>query len=450
MRKPNVVILVIDTLREDYSSGLEALRELGFVKYENAIAPAPWTVPSHVSLITGLYPSQHGVHESRSVRTNDELADVARVRMRQLGYGIIGELKDEGYETRVITANPYVTEVFGFAADDVILTSPFVVFAVSLSQLINQRRFLELLNDAYNGDRVRMFLDLTRRGELRDAITGLVYYLLNQMMHAYRQFLRLGNWLGIHDLTMEKGSKWTMRILSELKFPQPFFLLINIMEAHSPYLRNDLNDKLYNETIAKWVINNGTDDPVVEGLRKSYPRHAAYAVKRAVEIVRVLKPYLGDSLVIVTSDHGELLGDGGLGHGYFLRDGLLRVPLWVKWPSWVKPPRQVGPFVSLTQVPSIIRAVIDNEEPRVGSSAAVSESFGIAPYHLVDVSKLSYEKALKLLTHRVRIYTRYGAATYNVNLEEFEEVNGDKDELMKMTRSLINYLDSSGVTSIEV
>jgi arylsulfatase A-like enzyme len=53
------------------------------------------------------------------------------------------------------------------------------------------------------------------------------------------------------------------------------------------------------------------------------------------ELWRLLwrKPYLDDSLVIVTSDHGELLGDGGLGHGYFLRDGLLRVPLWVKWPS---------------------------------------------------------------------------------------------------------------------
>jgi hypothetical protein len=449
MKKPNIIILIIDTLREDYSSGLETLRELGFVKYENAIAPAPWTLPSHASLITGMYPSQHEIHESRSARTNEELANIAKVKMRQLNYGIIGELKDEGYETRIITANPYVTKVFGFAADDVILTSPFVVFAVSLSQLINQSRFFELLNNVYNGDRVKMFLDLTRRGELRDAITSLVYYLLNKMMHAYRQLLRLGNWLGIHDLTMEKGSEWTIRILSKLKFPQPFFLIINIMEAHSPYLRNDLNDKLYNETIAKWIINNGTDDPIVEELRKSYPRHAAYAVKRAVEIIMALKPYLDDSLVIVTSDHGELLGDGGLGHGYFLRDGLLRVPLWVKWPSWVKPPKQVGPFVSLTQIPSIIRAVIDNEEPRVGSSAAVSESFGIAPYHLVDVSKLNYEKALKLLTHRIRVYTRHGTATYNVNLEEFEEINGDEDELMKITRTLINYLNSPGVVPTE-
>jgi hypothetical protein len=45
MRKPNI-ILIIDTLREDYSSGLEALRELGFVKYQNAIAPPPGYYPS--------------------------------------------------------------------------------------------------------------------------------------------------------------------------------------------------------------------------------------------------------------------------------------------------------------------------------------------------------------------------------------------------------------------
>jgi len=440
MKKPNIIILIIDTLREDYSSGLEALRELGFVRYGNAIAPAPWTLPSHASLITGMYPSQHEIHESRGARTNEELANIARVRMGQLNYGIIGELKDEGYETRIITANPYVTKVFGFAADDVILTSPFVVFAVSLNQLINQRRFLELLNDVYNGDKVRMFLDLIRRGELRDAITGLVYYLLNKMMHAYRQFLRLGNWLGIHDLTMEKGSSQVIKILKNAKFSQPFFLLINIMEAHSPYLRNDLNDKLYNETIAKWIINNGTDDPVVEELRKSYPRHAAYAVKRAVEIIMALKPYLDDSLVIVTSDHGELLGDGGLGHGYFLRDGLLRVPLWVKWPSWVKPPKQVGPFISLTQIPSIIRAIINNEEPKIGANAALAESFGIAPYHTIDTTRLNYEKALKLLTHRVRIYTRHGTATYNTDLDELGEVDGDENELRKTTKDAINTL----------
>jgi len=168
---------------------------------------------------------------------------------------------------------------------------------------------------------------------------------------------------------MEKGSHIIMDFLSRKKLGEPFFLLINIMEAHAPYTPKDLNEQLSFNAYFNAVFMGKLSDEVVRIWQSNYPRHAADAVKRTVEIVEALKPYLGDSLVIVTSDHGELLGDGGLGHGYFLRDGLLRVPLWVKWPSWVKPPRQVGPFVSLTQVPSIIRAVIDNEEPRVGSSA---------------------------------------------------------------------------------
>jgi len=114
MRKPNVVILVIDTLREDYSSGLEALRELGFVKYENAIAPAPWTLPSHVSLITGLYPSQHGVHESYGVYVDRELMELSTQRLSTLNHGIIGELMDEGYSTYIVSANLFLSPLFGF------------------------------------------------------------------------------------------------------------------------------------------------------------------------------------------------------------------------------------------------------------------------------------------------------------------------------------------------
>jgi hypothetical protein len=439
MKKPNIVILIIDTLREDYASELEALRELGFVKYENAIAPAPWTLPSHASLITGIYPSQHGIHESRDVRTNDELADVARVRMRQLNYGIIGELENDGYETRVITANGYITPLFGFNAKDTIMVS----FLNPCFKLIYQERpheLSKLLKKKYGGNKVKMFLDLINEGHIRDAVDGLVYYMLMRFCNVYRNLIELGHKLTIYDLTMEKGSSQVIKILKNAKFSQPFFLLINIMEAHSPYLRNDLNCKLHNEAITKWLINNGTDDPVVEELRKSYPKHAAYAVKRAVEIIMALKPYLDDSLVIITSDHGELLGDGGLGHGYFLRDGLLRVPLWVKWPSWVKPPRQVGPFVSLTQIPSIIRAIINNEEPKIGTNIAIAESFGIAPYHTIDTTRLNYEKALKLLTHRVRIYTKHGTATYNTDLDQLEEVNGDENELRKITKDAINAL----------
>jgi len=48
MRKPNIIVIVLDTLREDHAQGQDKLVDYGFVKYQNAIAPAPWTLPSHV------------------------------------------------------------------------------------------------------------------------------------------------------------------------------------------------------------------------------------------------------------------------------------------------------------------------------------------------------------------------------------------------------------------
>jgi hypothetical protein len=45
MPKPNIVIIVLDTLREDHAQGLDKLLDYGFVKYQNAIAPAPGHYP---------------------------------------------------------------------------------------------------------------------------------------------------------------------------------------------------------------------------------------------------------------------------------------------------------------------------------------------------------------------------------------------------------------------
>jgi len=251
-----------------------------------------------------------------------------------------------------------------------------------------------------------MFIDLVRRGKYIDAAKGIIYNLAKPMEVALHR-------LGIHDLTMEKGSGIIMKILRQKQLNQPFLLLINMMEAHGPYLRNDLNYTAYNKAITKWILNDGISDPIIEELGRSYPKHATYAVKRAIEVIRALKPYLDNALIIITSDHGELLGDGGLGHGYFLKDGLLKVPLWIKWPSWIKAPRQTGPFISLAQVPSIIRAIINNDEPKIGTNTALAESFGSTLPSTFNkrYGELPSEVLTRVFTHRVRVYSRHGTAT---------------------------------------
>src|SRR5581483_5834575 len=69
-KAPNVLLVVVDTLRADHlstygyarptSPELTAIANQG-VLFENAIAPSSWTLPSHASILTGRYPHDHHV-----------------------------------------------------------------------------------------------------------------------------------------------------------------------------------------------------------------------------------------------------------------------------------------------------------------------------------------------------------------------------------------------------
>jgi arylsulfatase A-like enzyme len=429
-RRPNVILLVIDTLREDHAGGLEALRDLGFVKYENAIAPSPWTLPSHVSMVTGLYPSQHGVHEAYGVYA-DNMMGLSRQRMSKLDRGVIGELMKEGYSAYVISANPLISAAYGFGG----VTESFMADGRCRRhrECRDYERLIKTLSKrkSYLG----AALELIRDGEVRLLLSGL------RMLTRFR-LERLAERLGLHDPTMEKGSLVILDFLRRRYFAEPFLMLINIMEAHAPYTVKDMDMRLTVRAFLDAVFFNRLDEEVTNLNRQSYPRHAAYATRRALEIIHALRGYLDRSLVIVTSDHGELLGDGGLNHGYFLKDGLLRVPLWVRWPGWARPVKQEGAFVSLAQVPSIVRAAVNGETSSLGSDVVLAESFGPQnrPEDVYREGELPREAIKRAFSHRVRVYTRRGSATYNVDIDDFEEVSGDVQELTKVVRDVASGL----------
>ncbi len=88
-----IVLVTIDTLRADRlamlggpvaTPALEALAEHG-VLFENAISPAPFTLPAHSSIFTGLYPRSHGVVENVGYRLPTEIPTLAE-GLRQAGY----------------------------------------------------------------------------------------------------------------------------------------------------------------------------------------------------------------------------------------------------------------------------------------------------------------------------------------------------------------------------
>jgi arylsulfatase A-like enzyme len=85
-RPRNAILISIDTLRPDHlgcygygretSPTLDAMAAAG-VRFEDVTAAAPWTLPSHATMLTGLYPSHHGVknHETRLAQSFVTLAE---------------------------------------------------------------------------------------------------------------------------------------------------------------------------------------------------------------------------------------------------------------------------------------------------------------------------------------------------------------------------------------
>jgi len=89
--------------------------------------------------------------------------------------------------------------------------------------------------------------------------------------------------------------------------------------------------------------------------------------------------------------------------------------------------------VSLAQVPSIVRAAIDSEASGLGSDVVLAESFGpeYRPERVYRENELPREAIKRAFSHRVRVYTRRGSATYNVDSDDVEEVSGDIQELTR-------------------
>jgi len=102
MELPNVIFIVVDTLRRDYAKPLEEeLKKFEFISYENAIAPASWTTPSHASIFTGLYPALHGAHETKNKKDIE-------VKFKNRNSILSLRLQDMGYKTYLLSANPYI------------------------------------------------------------------------------------------------------------------------------------------------------------------------------------------------------------------------------------------------------------------------------------------------------------------------------------------------------
>ena len=151
------------------------------------------------------------------------------------------------------------------------------------------------------------------------------------------------------------------------------FVFVNILDPHEPYeppppFDTRFPGKQANGTLMTALVKAGTTltPDLVAHFVSQYDGEIAF-VDRALGLILAALKETGrydDALVIVTSDHGELLGEHGLaGHGQEPYEGLVRVPLLVKYPWSLRAGERIGQRVSTLGVFTTILMSLDIPTP---------------------------------------------------------------------------------------
>ncbi len=311
-RPPNFLIVLIDTLRADRlgaygykrntSPVIDQLSAKG-VRFDAAYSHAPWTRPSVASLMTSLYPKSHDIIGDEDALPSG-LPTLAQV------------LKSRGYSTAAFSANPQVMPVYGFGRG-------FDVFGNSHASM------------------------------LRRTSIGRVEHL---MMYGIKNFVlpslkikKEGNSPGDEHDSLRNSqagglNKLAFDWINSYQNEQPFMLYMQYLDPHSPYsppvdyLNADAQEpvvlpiEFVQKNAPPWPFMDSkkATPEVLRGLNRLYDAEIAYVDHELGVLLDRLQArgMMEDTIVVVTSDHGEEFYDHNQWlHGQSLFDELVRVPL---------------------------------------------------------------------------------------------------------------------------
>jgi arylsulfatase A-like enzyme len=329
---PNVLLLILDTVRAS-SLGLyghsvpntpvlSKLADRGVV-FDRAVATAPWTLPSHVGILSGNYTSDVLLGYRTPVSTEKPfLAEL---------------LKEHGYRTGAFVANLYYTTASRGLSRGFIHYEDFVPslgeFALTSSlgfYIASRRKLVPGLEDD--------FTVLNRK----TATT------------VSRDFL---DWLD--DTKSTTGS-------------QPFFAFLNFMDAHVPYdprapigtpfVKGERWKKYHNDRNgASWSEKQLLKGAALDAEISAYNGAIAYIDHEIGVMLEELerRGQLSNTIVIVTSDHGEEFGEHGLlTHAVSLYWPSIHVPLIIAGPGGIPHGKRVSRAVTLRDLAATIADLV--------------------------------------------------------------------------------------------
>jgi arylsulfatase A-like enzyme len=312
---PNVLLIVLDTVRRRDVSLYGYARPTtpalsrwaaGGAVFEDAIATAPWTLPSHGSLLTGQLPEELGGGAfDRSLRSpTPSLAELLRAQGYQTA-GFVANMLYTSYETglsrgfMVWDGHPR-----RYALQTIVLNCPLAQTGLFIR--LSRARSLGALRDAMSEFRLRLSL-----------YPADAYKPASRVVDGF-----LGWQAGLGE--------------------RPFFALLNFNDAHGPY-----------RSPPRIRARFQGSRPEID----AYDAAIAYIDEELDRLFGELsrRGALEHTLVIVTSDHGEQFGGHRLtGHANSLYLNLLSVPLVLRFPGRVPSGRRVTEPVTLRDVPATI------------------------------------------------------------------------------------------------
>jgi len=316
-QRPNVLLVVISNLRADHISAagyrrattpnIDAIAAKGTF-YETAVSPAPWTLAAHASILTGLFPAEHAVVYEHPVL--EESLDTLPETLQAAGYATV---------------------------------------AVSTESAIGQA------NGFGQGFETFTELHPEQEGSPDDG--------------AARAESALTDWLGERKGTFRDKPFFAYVVLSNpaLPFSPPGEYRQQFLDKALPLPHLDRLTQLWIPWARQYSLGLVTPSAEEMGALVSlYDGEIGYADYRLGRIVAALDDMgLGDdTLVVVTSDHGEDLGDHGmLSDTANLYDSVVRVPLVMSLPGRIAEGRRVTDQVETVDLMGAIVALTAKDAP---------------------------------------------------------------------------------------
>lgn len=319
--RPNVLLITFDTLRADHLHcyGYERIRTpvidslaANGTLFENAYTAIPITLPSHTSILTGLYPNQHGVRDNGVYRLADKTVTTAEI------------LRDAGYETAAFVGAHVLDRSYR-------IDQGFDLYDDEMEEA--------LVTDNPIGPDGKV-PEYTRRW--------------------------VASWTQPYQRKAEAVAERALQWLRDREGGKPFYCWVHFFDPHTSYAPPvpwaDLYGDPYEgpadgtaETYRK--ITRGTDDAEhrrhYERMIALYDGEISYADHW---LGKLLDEIPENTLILFLSDHGEAFGEHGqlFEHGGSIFSETVHIPLIVAGPGVERGVRRHDIVSSVDVLPTIL------------------------------------------------------------------------------------------------